>query len=171
MGETVELSLHRHFSTYGKRMALEAVVESCSILSLVYFLLQVEVNPSLDMAESDFQNNVMRCRCKYDGARVYMFGCHAGTVWRLFQCTWIISVSKSQYVLYLLPSIPLNSSLFSSGDAYSAEVEDLFDHQRQISNNFLWIKEHPDLKTATTVQLLITPQHVRGRGWMTMTWH
>lgn len=117
--------------------------QSCNVLSLVSVPWQVEVNPSLDMAESDFHNNVMRCRCKYDGARVFMFGCHAGTVWKLLQfhkphSSAAVRVNRTSNTLCFLPPLPLR--LHSSGDAYSAEVEDLFDHQRQISSNFLWMK-------------------------------
>lgn len=42
--------------------------------------LQVVVNPTNDVAESDFSNNMIRCRCKYDGQRVWLHNCHTGNV-------------------------------------------------------------------------------------------
>lgn len=41
-------------------------------------LPQIVINPNYEVPETDYSNNVLRCRCRYDGHRVWMYSCHNG---------------------------------------------------------------------------------------------
>ncbi|XP_077459416.1 lysyl oxidase homolog 2A [Stigmatopora argus] len=42
------------------------------------YILQVVINPNYEVAESDYTNNIMKCRSRFDGNRVWMYNCQIG---------------------------------------------------------------------------------------------
>lgn len=36
------------------------------------------INPNYEVAESDYTNNIMKCRSRYDGQRIWTYNCHTG---------------------------------------------------------------------------------------------
>uniref|UniRef100_H3D099 Lysyl oxidase homolog n=1 Tax=Tetraodon nigroviridis TaxID=99883 RepID=H3D099_TETNG len=42
------------------------------------YLFQVVINPNYEVAESDYTNNIMKCRSRYDGQRIWTYNCRTG---------------------------------------------------------------------------------------------
>ncbi|CAI5795759.1 lysyl oxidase homolog 2 isoform X1 [Podarcis lilfordi] len=40
------------------------------------YFFRIIVNPNKEVAESDYSNNIMKCKCKYELHRVWMYNCH-----------------------------------------------------------------------------------------------
>ncbi|KAI5624569.1 lysyl oxidase-like 2A isoform X1, partial [Silurus asotus] len=42
------------------------------------YIFQVVINPNYEVAESDYTNNIMSCKCRYDGYRIWTYNCQTG---------------------------------------------------------------------------------------------
>lgn len=65
--------------------AVHTMASNCSYsVSFMTSLLQIIINPNYEVPESDYTNNFTKCRCRYDGHRVWMYSCHNGKMIRLY---------------------------------------------------------------------------------------
>uniref|UniRef100_A0A3Q2NV62 Lysyl oxidase homolog n=1 Tax=Fundulus heteroclitus TaxID=8078 RepID=A0A3Q2NV62_FUNHE len=62
------------------------------------YILQVVINPNYEVAESDYTNNIMKCRSRYDGHRIWTYNCHIG---------------EDEHLLYLTRQRGMNFILFT----------------------------------------------------------
>lgn len=76
-------------------------------------LLQVVINPNYEVAESDYTNNVMKCRSRYDGHRIWTYNCHIGenitkNSYLHFSSVKVVRFVFIEHVLYYLIILILN---------------------------------------------------------------
>jgi len=64
---------------------LESSPSSGSFMRCFSIAPKVVINPNYEVAESDYSNNVMKCRSRYDGQRIWMYNCHIG------ERSWLLS--------------------------------------------------------------------------------
>ena len=120
-------SIHQKFTLKGQdwnhsasfRFHLSKGMEhkSSFIFSSLYFhlSLQVSVNPSYQVPESDYSNNIVRCDVRYTGNYAYLSGCHMSP-W-----VWIFSIQIIKLYLrsYTSSQIVILQSILVHKDSWS----------------------------------------------------
>lgn len=82
-------------------------LDPAALMFSLFFSLsisQIIINPNYEVPESDYSNNIMKCRCRYDGHRVWMYSCHNGKTLQPFDV----------YCLHALVSCAVHSNIYDN---------------------------------------------------------